>query len=332
MNTTLDPSAINRIIEALLAQLHTAYVYPEVAGEMARAVRARHAAGAYAHVVDQPALCEVLTTDLQAISGDRHLFVRVREAADHQARLIAAPKSPLPDPCAADALLNFGVARVERLPGNVGLLDLRAFYPPDCAAPILAAAMTLLSHTGALLIDLRQNTGGYAATVALLASYFFEPPARQLSSVFWRAEARTDEAWTSAEVVGSRYAHKPLYLLTSAVTFSAAEAFTYDLQHYGRAIIVGERTRGGAHLPRGFVLDEQIEVAIPCGRAINPVTRSDWEGSGVLPNVPVTAAHALQVAYRAALDPIVAALRQDGSTTNEHLLAEAEEALAALAV
>jgi C-terminal processing protease CtpA/Prc len=206
------------------------------------------------------------------------------------------------------ARLNFGVSKVEVLPGNVGLLDLRAFAPKALSAPALGAAMSLLAHTEALIFDLRANGGGDPETVAFLCSYLFPEGRRvHLNDIYDRPKNQTRQFWTDPTVPGPRYADKPIYVLTSARTFSGAEEFSYNLQTQKRATLIGETTGGGAHPGGPVALGAGFVAFVPTGRAINPITKTNWEGTGVKPDLPTPAANALKVAHQRALRALLKA-------------------------
>jgi C-terminal processing protease CtpA/Prc len=201
--------------------------------------------------------------------------------------------------------LNGGYRRVERLPGNVGYLQVDGFMHPDVAADPAAAAMNFLANTDALIIDLRRNGGGGPQSVALLCSYLFDEKPVHLNDLYWRKGDRTEEFWTLKELAGKRYLGRDVYLLTSHRTFSAAEEFAYDLQSLKRVTIVGETTGGGAHPGGGVPIGEHFMVFIPSGRAINPITKTNWEGTGVKPDVEATADKALETAHQLAVKKLL---------------------------
>lgn len=302
-DVTIDARTRREVIDGVLARLDSSYVYPEKAREMGVAIRARLRRGEYDRLTSGRALADSLTAHLRAVSHDGHLHVEV-----------SADPIPVPRPGAEpemrerqEAFLrrtNYGVAAVQWLEGNVGYLELRGFVPARApgAPEAVAAAMSLLSRTDALIVDLRHNGGGDPAMVRLVASYLFGADSVHLNSLHWRAGNRTDEFWTLTQLAGPRYGpERPVYVLTSHETFSAAEEFTYDLQSLHRATVVGEVTGGGAH-PGGMQrIDEHFAVWVPTGRAINPVTGTDWEGTGVHPEVSVAADKALPNAHMAAL-------------------------------
>jgi hypothetical protein len=277
----IDAASRTQIINDLLARLNKSYVFPEVAGRMERAIRERIARGEYAEVTSAARLSKKLTDDLREVSRDKHLGVfysaqplPVREegqrtpSGDERAQMEQFARK-----------LNFGFERVERLQGNIGYLDVRGFMPAELSGDTVAAAMNFIANTDALIIDLRQNGGGEPAGVALLCSYLFGAEPIHLNDLYWREGNRTEQFWTLANVPGKRYTGKPVYVLTSNKTFSGGEEFVYNLKNLKRATLIGETTGGGAHPGGVFRLTEHFGVFVPTGRAINPITKTNWEGT-----------------------------------------------------
>jgi hypothetical protein len=292
----------------VLAALQKEYVFPEVAAKMEADVRGRLASGAYKDL-HPDAFANLLTRDLQAVSHDKHLRVRYSERAEAVHEDEGAPENA--DPAtrtklreqrrAMSARRNFGFERVERLSGNIGYLDLRGFMDPEIAAPTANAALAFLGNTDALIVDLRQNGGGQPEMVAHISSFLFGKERVHLNDLYFRPANKTEEFWTH-EVPGPSFENKDVYVLTSSRTFSAAEEFTYNLKCLKRATIVGERTGGGANPGGVQQIDEHFSVFLPSGRAINPITKTNWEGVGVEPDVEVPADKALDQARLMALD------------------------------
>jgi C-terminal processing protease CtpA/Prc len=199
------------------------------------------------------------------------------------------------------ARINHAFERVERLPGNIGYIAFTGFTDVEAAAATVASVMSFVANTDALIFDLRRTGGGTPEMVALLASYLVGPDSVHINTMHWREGDSTRQFWTRPHVAGPRYLTKPVYLLTSKRTFSAAEEFAYDLQSLRRATVVGETTGGGAHPGMLIQFLKEYQIFIPMGRAINPVTKTDWEGTGVRPEIPVAAERSLDVARLAAL-------------------------------
>lgn len=313
------------LFEALIQKLNDQYVFPDMARAMEQAIRTRLRNGEY-EGMDTHVLCDALTAHLQELSRDKHLCVRPIRSE--------VPRLDTPgreESRQYAALQNFGFVRVERLPGNVGYLDLRAFQPPELGGDAAVAAMNFLAHTSALIIDLRQNVGGYPGMVALVTSYLFDQMVH-LNSLCWRRGDQTHQYWTLPHVAGRRFGgKKPVYVLTSSMTFSAAEEFTYNLKHLKRATIVGEVTAGGANPGGIHVLSDEVEAYIPSGQAMNPITGTNWEGTGVAPDIPVPQDTAFPFAYGEALRSVLERLGEAPAGAAKALADEVRRVLAELA-
>jgi len=303
-DATIDAAERRAVIDGVIDRLKQNYVFPDSVALMERALRDRQRSGAYDRVTSAIAFADSLTAHLQSATRDRH--VRVRYSADPLPNL-AGPDDP--DPVRRERQrtfgrqVNFGFERVERLPGNVGYLEIRSFgFEPDDMADVAAAAFKFLGNTDALIVDVRRNGGGSPFMVAQVASYLFGPEPVLLNSLYWRPGNRTDDFYTKRDIPGTRYGpDKPVYVLTSRNTFSGAEEFAYDLQTRKRATIVGDTTGGGAH-PGGMQrVTEHFGIFVPTGRAINPITKTDWERVGVRPDIAVASDQALRTAHLAAL-------------------------------
>ena len=197
---------------------------------------------------------------------------------------------------------NFGFFRVERLAGNIGYVDLRGFMSPAMAGNTATAAMTFLANTDAVIFDLPTERRRRSKHGRVSTSYLFGSQPVHLNDFYNRPMNDTRQSWTSAFVPGPRLTDVDVYLLTSSRTFSGAEEFTYNLKNLQRATVVGETTGGGAHPVSGRRINDQFVIAVPTGRPINAVTKSNWEGVGVEPDVKVPAEQALRAAHLMALE------------------------------
>jgi hypothetical protein len=299
---TIDANMRTQVIDGILKRLDDSYVFPDVAKKMEQSIRERVSNKEYDQITSAKEFVTKLTNDLQAVSHDKHLRVRYSYNP-------LPERGPRREPTAEEreqqkrelTWMNHGFTKVERLPGNIGYIDFRGFMDPDLAADTVAAAMNFVNGTDALIIDMRNNGGGNPAMVAFVCSYLFGPEPVHLNDLYWREGNRTDEFWTRKEVPGKRYLNKDVYVLTSKRTFSGAEEFTYNLKNLKRATIVGETTGGGAHPGGGFRINEHFGMFVPTGRAISPITKTNWEGTGVTPDIDVPADQALVVARLMAL-------------------------------
>lgn len=309
---TLDAAARAEVIDGALKALNEAYVFPEVAKKMEEAIRARQRRKEYDGITSGRRFAQLLTEHLRAVSHDLHLGVNFIQQG---------PPPPPPAPGGAQTLeerqrtiagrQNFGFARVERLAGNIGYVDIRGFMGPALAGETATAAMTFLASTDAVIFDMRQNGGGDPTMVAFITSYLFGPRSVHLNDFYSRPTNETRPSWTLPYVPGRRLTNKDVYVLTSSRTFSGAEEFTYNLKHLKRATVVGETTGGGAHTVAGRRINNQFAINVPSGRPINAVTKTNWEGVGVEPDVKVSADNALKAAHLMALEKQQQALPPD---------------------
>lgn len=305
----VDAATRTAVIEAVIASLNQAYVFPETAAEIEKGLRRLQQRGELDSLRSANALARTLTERLKALAhGDQHLEVRYfAHAVPEPAQDGAASAAEQ----AAQALkmrrLNAGFETVGRFRGNIGYLELRKFWRPKDVAPKLPAAMKLLADTDALIIDLRDCGGGDPDTVMLVASFLFDQ-ATHLNDVYWRDENRLEARWTTATVQGDRYGgRRKIYVLISGETASGCEDLAYALKNAGRATLIGETTTGAAHAGSPKRLTEHFMMFVPTGRPVSPVTHTDWEGVGVTPDVKAPAATALKVAQVAALKGLIAA-------------------------
>lgn len=291
----LDPAERQRVIPAAIENLQKHYVDRAVAQKMADALLAHQKHGDYGAVTDGRAFAALLTRELREVSRDLHLDVVYSETP-----LPDRPRAQTPEGRAqyrkALEQENCTFQKVEILPHNMGYIKLNSFPDLALCESTAAAAMATLNHADAVIFDLRDNRGGYPNMVEFIASYLFDHP----EYLYNPRERTTRESWTRSPVPGSQLADKPVYLLTSPMTASGAEQFSYDLKMLKRATLIGETTRGAAHAAMFYRITEHFGMGIPEVRPINPFSTSDWEGTGVEPDVKVSAAEALETARRLA--------------------------------
>jgi C-terminal processing protease CtpA/Prc len=264
---------------------------------MAEALEAHRSRGDYDAVTNGEEFARLLTQHLREVSMDLHLNVNFSPVA-----MPPPPQAPTqPSPQQLEQMrrqmeqINCGFEKLEILPGNVGYLKFNMFANPEICGATATTAMAFLQNVAALIVDMRDNGGGDPAMVAHVSTYLFADRTH-LNDLWTRSTGETKEYWTLPELPGKRLAAQPVYVLTSSRTFSGGEEFTYNLKSLGRATIVGETTGGGAHPVRGERIDDRFTIAVPFARAINPITQTNWEGTGVAPDIAVPAADALEKA------------------------------------
>ena len=306
----LDAAKKQALVDEISVLLNKNYIFAETAKKMEERVRGRLKNGDYDKLFGAPEFARAVSQDLAAVSKDKHLgFAFAPEMAADIRRLRSRNadevKAAREKELNADRRDNFGFRKVERLPGNIGYLDFRVFQSPDQAGATAVAAMNFLAYCDAIIVDLRQNGGGDPAQIQLISSYFFPEPAH-LNDLYYRAEDTTENYWTLPYVPGPKPVGADLYILTSARTFSGAEEFSYNMKNLKRATIIGETTGGGAHPTNSMIVQEDFILNVPVGRAINPVSKTNWEGTGVTPDIQVPAAEAHDRAYQMAVEKLAA--------------------------
>lgn len=302
----LDEKQKTSVVENLSKLIDENYVFPDVAKRIGDSVKKKLQDRKYDNVTSSVEFAKILTEDIRSINNDLHFQISFSyEPIPESGAVTLTPreiKKAREETRLIQASLNYGFQKLERLRGNIGYMEISEFDNAEFAGDTLAAAMNFLHDTNALIIDLRDNDGGRPDMVALLSSYFFEGGSTQLTGIYSRAQNKVFESWTAPYVAGKKYLDKDVYILTSNLTVSAGEGFTYNMKVLKRAIIVGETTTGAANPGRDFRVNEHFSVFIPTGRAINPVTNTNWEGVGIKPDIEVPASKALTVAHIKALE------------------------------
>ncbi len=280
----LDSEDKTKAIAAFIKDLKENYVFPELAEKTSAVLQGHLDHKEYDALTTGEEFAKTVSGQVHEICQDAHL--RFRYSPD----VLPVRKSderPSPDEIKAYnhfvQVSNSGFEHVERLAGNIGYLEVRGFPDADSAKGLSAAALTFLANTDALILDLRRNGGGDPEAVRILLSYFFDKRTH-LNDIYFREGNKTQEFWTSAKVPGKKYLNKDVYVLTSDRTGSGGEECAYDLQCLHRATLIGTSTWGGANPGGDFRLTDHFSAFIPQGRAINPYTKKNWEGAGVIPD------------------------------------------------
>ncbi len=303
-NAPLSPEERRKVLDAIPPLVEANYVFPDVGRATIAAFREHVARGDYDAITDYLAFARAVRDDLRATSHDLHFFLGYtgepvdapsREAKEEHARVLAAA----------------GFVSVDRLEGGVAVMRIDSFErSPDDPGVLdtYAARMTSVADAPALILDLRENRGGDPATVALFVSYFLGPPSVRLVDFWNRDGSLAFSTWTRAQVPGRRFgAGKPLFVLTSKETISGGEGAAYHLQVYKRATLIGEVTAGAANPAPHHTVSEHYWLSVPYARPTSPVTHTNWEGVGVVPDVALPASDALREAHARALRAITPA-------------------------
>jgi hypothetical protein len=301
------------IIDSLCSKLEQYYIYPEKANKAIQFIQNKRAIGRYNAISDEYTFASQITADLREAGDDEHLRLEYSSTpiADQNDNPYQLTEKEEEEMRSFVIQQNFGIRKIDILKGNIGFIDFGAIFGADVAGEKYTSIMTYLSDTDALIVDLRNCRGAMGLDgISFLASYFFKGSVH-LNDLVWRKNNSVEQKWTFAYVPGKRYLNKPIYILTSARTFSGGEGFSYHLQALKRATIIGEQTRGGANPGASIKLNDHFSVFTPNGTTINPITSSNWESNGVIPDVPVKANMALYEAYKLTLKDCIELVKEE---------------------
>ncbi len=295
--TALDKAEKKAVIDALCENLEREYIFPEITEKYVRMLRQNFRSGKYDGIGQPEDFARIVTEDLMSVHRDRHLSLRFdpdwvknergRKELDEAAIQLQKRQ---------DRARNYGFQEIKILPGNIGYFKFNGFSYNTDAYDAAIGAMSFLGNTDALVIDLRSNGGGSPEMVQFLCSYFLDNPRKHLNSFSYKDKEKLTQYWTYTYLPGRRLDKVDLYILTSQGTFSAAEEFAYNLKNMKRAVIIGETTGGGGHDNKFVILTDNFMMSLPFARAVNPITKSNWEGVGVEPDVKVSSDNALDTA------------------------------------
>lgn len=310
---SLDDNRIKEIIKELCKEIKKYYIFPKIGEEIAYFLLDKLEKGFYNGITDPINLERILTNDIVEASNDLHFYFEY-DPSMAQELLQERDKE---DEWSEDDLLefkiglkfeqykNFHIIKAERLPGNIGYIKLNDFPPAEFAGEVIVGALQFLANSNAFIFDVRNNGGGYPSMVALIISYLMEPNSKLLTSIYERKNDRIFQNWTIPYIPGKRFPEKPVYVLTSRRTASAAEEFAFALKMMKRATIIGETTRGAANPVEIFPILDKFVIWLPIGTPTNPISKDNWEGKGVSPDFDVPQEKALEKAHMLAFDVIL---------------------------
>jgi hypothetical protein len=292
---SLDQAAIGTAVRAVAEVFEREYFDAALSKTVAEEIERRLDGGRYAGANLPAALAERLTADFYELTTDKHIAVAL---ATPRAANSGGGGERRNVPTTA------GFRRTELIAGNIGVFDLAFFMRPVEHRDALAAAMQVLQPADALILDMRANGGGSPDTVALLIGYLIEGTGQSLFEIVHRDGSKAIYR-TPEEAPATRNVRRPIYVLTSARTFSGGEGLAFLLQERKRAVVIGEVTAGAANPGRAYPAGELFEITVPNGRVLSSIGRANWEGRGVTPDIVVPAADAFRVAHLRAIDDLL---------------------------
>lgn len=298
-----------QVVEQLITVMNQNYVFPEISKKTEAMLKKNLKNGRYDAINDPVQFADMLKGDCLVISKDVHFSVQYSPRMTQMFTVMNSQneedkKKALEAEHEYYRSENYGFEKIEHMKGNIGYIKFSVFMNTPAAFEKAATAMNFVADCDALIIDLRENMGGSPEMIQFIISYFFSQPT--LLNTFYNRPTNTmRESWSLPFVSTKKMANADVYILTSKMTVSAAEEFTYDLINLKRATAIGETTMGGAHPTMTLALSNDFYANVPFERAINPVTKTNWEGAGVKPNIEIAAEKSFDKAYELALEGLM---------------------------
>ena len=312
------------VIDSLSKEMIARYVIKAKAEEVAKILKANHANGSYDSLTVGKDFAAKLASDANAICKDAHFRIRYSETVLPVRKEAGEPsKEEIEADRKFTRLINAGFEEVKRLGGNVGYIRFFGFQDPQVAERAIQASMQFVQETDALIFDIRDNGGGDPRTVRMICSYLFDKPTHINNILFRQGDKTITEEFKTGSSKGKKY-NKPIYVLVSKRTGSGAEEFAYDLQTQKRATILGENTWGGANPGGNVRLTDHFMAFIPVGMAVNPITNTNWEGTGVTPDIKCDPKDSLKQAQILAIKKLLETAQGDDITRLKGVLKELE--------
>ena len=300
-----QPALTNAEKDAVIREVgeifHKHYVFPEKGKAIEKALQGRAEDGAFDSIENSEVFRKAFRDTIRNVVDDKHIIILHHDPGSNanSENVVSDLESQFEN----RKTVNFGIPELKILDGNIGYMKITKFTSPELFSPKMRAASEFLKHVDGLILDLRSRGGGRSETVLLLLSYFL-PSSTHVFNWHFRDAEEVERNWTLPYVDGHRFMDIPIIVLTSQRTFSGSEAVCYAMKHHGRASVVGETTRGGAHTYREILVCDRYLVLMPYGRALSIKTGTNWEGRGVVPTVPTSAAEALATAMTRLNDKI----------------------------
>lgn len=308
------------VIESIKELIASNYVFIDKIKYINDALDSLNSTNNYNDITKHEAFADKLTKDLVTITNDRHFKVQYNPELVESRRIRRQQEIVDEEEMDEEELFdwnlwyakkeNFGFQKIEILDGNIGYIKFDFWHQLNLVKPTIDATMRFVKNTDALIIDLTENGGGYSPTDIYFGSYFFNQERAIWSSSYNRPTNKTETEYTFEQVEGEHYLNKPVYILVSDKTFSLAEKFAYNMKHFNKAKIVGQTSAGAAHAIDFMEVNDEYMIQLPVSRSINPITKLDWEGVGVIPDITASNSDVLKTAHLSALNIIIERLEK----------------------
>lgn len=310
--TLLTPAIKVEVIDNLSSALVKNYIFLDTALRMKNFIRRQLENGIYDKINSPNEFAKALTADLYSVYKDLHLSVTYNPNPGKDSKRESYIER-VTKQLQFEKQQNYGFSKAEILPGNIGYIVINRFFSVnDQSAETVNSVFSFLKNTDALIIDLRNNGGGDAMMVKYICSYFFNGRTH-INDMYERRANQVYQYWTEPVTPLMEFTSMPVYILVNAHTFSGAEEFAYDMQSMRRATIIGQTTGGAAHPVSPFNISNGFTGYIPFARAINPVTKTNWEARGVIPDIKTNSDGALDISRFRFYDYLVTTSKDSGT-------------------
>ncbi len=292
-------------IDTVCYLLQKYYVSPEKALKISEALKTNLQNGIYDKLLNPYIFADEINKNMLTISKDNHLVLNyIRNNSKENLKL---PTSAYLQNYELELKQkNYGFKELKILEGNIGYMRIDDFVSPKYSGETAVTALNFLSNSHAIVFDMRYNTGGDVGLIQLIMSQFYSADTTiHLNNFYYKATNSTTQMWTVPNIKGNKMPKMPIYVLTSNKTFSSAEAFAYNLQALKRGIVIGEKTGGGANAGNIEPISNIFTLFLPNEITTNPITKSNWETTGVIPDIVVASQNALEKAQLVALENLV---------------------------
>tara|TARA_R110002073_G_scaffold123234_2_gene266891 strand:- start:76059 stop:77360 length:1302 start_codon:yes stop_codon:yes gene_type:complete len=300
LNAQIQKQEKTMIIDSIAKLVKKYYVLLDEGEKMANVILQKNASGGYDSITNPQKLANQLTADLRSINGDLHMYVQHK---------ILSKKTKIKEPSLKvdkkGAWSNYGFQEINVLDGNIGYLKISHFTTWknfEAVKKVVTSSINSLKNTDAIIIDVRNNHGGFENIVAYLISYFYDGASIHLSDYYYRYADERYGVYTTVDIPGTKLPKTPLYVLVNGRTASAGESLAYMLKHLGRATIIGETTAGAGNGAMNHRVNDRFEVTIASETTINAVTKTSFEKVGVIPTIKTDSEDAYNTGYRLALE------------------------------
>jgi hypothetical protein len=284
------------VLTSIIDQTIRSYIFPDTAKQIVSFLKQQYESGAYDTITYPKAFSRKITQDIRSVYHDQHFSVMYAPKMAPEYSKNAGQSQNEDDQLEKGRSINFGFVKAEILKDNIGYVRIDNFWwaSPE-SMKTAKAALQFIANCKALIFDLRYNLGGEPEMINYLCGFLFKDKTH-LNDLYERKTNKLTEYWATPDTDFTSLFNTPLYVLTSKKTFTAGEEFSYDLQTQKRALLIGGVTAGAAHPLATFSATHGFIINIPTARAINTITKTNWEGTGVKPNIEVDEQKALDTA------------------------------------